>query len=200
VIADITIGPRQIIAVSSSTRKPIDMIVVELGLFTNACQARHRRAVDVGIEQADAQAQCLQAERKVERSGRLADAALARGDSDDGGDAGDFRLPCHRRACRAVRRTVRRDRRHARPWSLPRRLRRRARLALRGERDHGRGDARQRAHRAFGLRAHVFPGARLDCIDVDGEEHFAVIDRDGGQHIGIGQRNPARRFHLREGI
>jgi hypothetical protein len=26
VIADITIGPRQIIAVSSSTRKPIDMI------------------------------------------------------------------------------------------------------------------------------------------------------------------------------
>ena len=105
VIADITIGPRQIIAVSSSTRKPIDMIaspkrwigiilrvVVELRLLANAGQPRHRRPVDVGIEQADPQAEIAQAERQIERGGRFADAALAGGDRDDRGNAGNFRL------------------------------------------------------------------------------------------------------------
>ena len=74
VIADITIGPRQIIAVSSSTRKPIDMIaspkrrdrdhllvVVELRLLANAGQPRYRRPINVGVEQADAQTEIAQA-------------------------------------------------------------------------------------------------------------------------------------------
>jgi hypothetical protein len=59
---------------------------------------------------------------------------------------------------------------------------------------------RERAHRAFGRSPHVFPGTRLGRIDIDGEEHLAVIDGNGREHIGIGERNPARRFHLCEGI
>ena len=44
---------------------------------------RHRRAVDVGVEQADRRAVLPQRQREVGRDRRLADAALARGDRDD---------------------------------------------------------------------------------------------------------------------
>ena len=47
-----------------------------------------------------------QAERQIDRGGRLADAALAGGHRDDGGNAGNFRLLRHRRA-RALRRSMR---------------------------------------------------------------------------------------------
>ena len=49
-----------------------------------------RRAEDVGIEQADAQAGFRGRDREVDRDGRLADAALGRGDGDDAACR-----PCH---------------------------------------------------------------------------------------------------------
>ncbi len=75
-----------------------------------------------------------------------------------------------------------------------------ARLALGGERDHRRGDAGNGAHRSFGLRAHVFPGARLMGIDIDREEDLAVIGRDRRQHTRFRQGGAARRPHLRKRI
>jgi hypothetical protein len=53
------------------------------GFSLTAQHARHRRTVDVGVEQAGGDAVGGQAERQVHRGGRLADAALARGDGDD---------------------------------------------------------------------------------------------------------------------
>ena len=45
-----------------------------------------RRTVDVGVEHADAEAHVAQGDGQVGRDGRLAHAALARGDGDDAGD------------------------------------------------------------------------------------------------------------------
>ena len=73
-------------------------------------------------------------------------------------------------------------------------------LALGRQRDHRRGDAGNGAHGGFGLRAHAFPGAGLRGVDIDGEEHLAVGDRDRRQHVGIGQGDAARRGHLPKGI
>ena len=78
--------------------------------------------------------------------------------------------------------------------------RRRARLAFGGQRDHGGGDAGNRAHRRFGLGTNAFPGAGLGGIDIDREKHLAVVDRDRRQHIGVGQGDAARRHHLGQGI
>ena len=80
------------------------------------------------------------------------------------------------------------------------RRRRRSGLALGGQRDHRRGDARDRPHGGFRLRAHVFPCAGFRGIDIDREEHLAVGDRDRRQHVGVGQGDAARRRHLREAI
>ena len=210
VIADITIGPRQIIAVSSSTRKPIDMIdrpkrsigiilrsSVELGLVVDAGQPRHRRAVDIGIEQPDLEAEIAQAEREIERGGGFADAALAGGDRDDGGDTGDFGLPRHRRAAGRLRRmAVGRDRLHAagrRDAAAVAHCRPCARRSARSSPSVTPGMARTAA---LGLRAHVFPGARLMGIDIDREEDLAVGDRDRRQHIRFRQGDAARRLHL----
>jgi hypothetical protein len=61
--------------------------------------ARHqpglRGAVDVGIDQADADAQPLQGDRDIGRDGRFADAALAAADGDQ---AAGLLLGCHRHA------------------------------------------------------------------------------------------------------
>src|SRR6202035_286150 len=73
--------------------------------------------------------------------------------------------------------------------------RRGACLALRGQRDHGDGDAGNGAHRGLGLRPHALPGAGLGSVDIDREEHLAVADRDRRQNIGIGQGDSARRRH-----
>ncbi len=114
--ADCTIGPRQIIAVSSSTRKPIghDLETVILHrvndapidlcrLTGNLQETRHRRAVDIGIQNADAQAIGEQAKRKIDGCGRLADAALAGGDSDDRANAGNADLAGAGRLLRRMR-------------------------------------------------------------------------------------------------
>ena len=50
---------------------------------------RHRGAVDVGVEQADAMAELRQRQREVGGDGRLADAALAAGDRHHVADLGD---------------------------------------------------------------------------------------------------------------
>ena len=54
-----------------------------LRLLADGEQLRHRRAVDVGIENADLQPEIAQAEREIDRGGRFADAAFAGGDRDD---------------------------------------------------------------------------------------------------------------------
>ena len=59
------------------------LAVDRLGLLLDAEHARHRGAVDVGVEQAGADAVGREPERQVHRGGRLADAALAGGDGDD---------------------------------------------------------------------------------------------------------------------
>ena len=101
--APITIGPRQIIGVSSSTRKPIDIafspqagsgsmrVAAHLRLAREAQHARQAGAVDVGVQQADAQPLLRQRHGEVDRDRRLADAALAGGDRDDRADLGQQR-------------------------------------------------------------------------------------------------------------
>ena len=59
------------------------LAVRRFGLLGHAQHARHRGAVDVGVEQPDREAVCGEAERQVDCGGRLADAALARGHGDD---------------------------------------------------------------------------------------------------------------------
>ena len=98
----VTIGPRQTMGVSRSIRKPIDMACrpwacigssvlpsARLGLAGDAQHLRLRRAVDVGVEHADAGALGRQRQRQVDRGGGLADAALAGGHGDDVLHAGD---------------------------------------------------------------------------------------------------------------
>ena len=145
-IADMTIGPRQIIASSSPTRKPIDMALrpnariglqhrtVALGsLAAEAEQARQRGAVDVGIENADLPSERGQSQREIHRRRRLADAALAGRDGDDA-------TRCRGWRCCGAGAGARRGGRPAGPS-------RRAGLAaafrrhLRGEADDGVGDA-----------------------------------------------------------
>ena len=69
-------------------------------------EARQRRAVDVGVEDADAEPVGLEREREVDRGGRLADAALAARHRDDRVDAGDAR-PCRGRRGRLAPAAVR---------------------------------------------------------------------------------------------
>ena len=67
-----------------------------------ARQAQHAglaRAVDVGVENADARAVVRQGQRQVDRDGGLADAALAGSDRDDVADARQ-RLPAGGRGLR----------------------------------------------------------------------------------------------------
>ena len=52
-------------------------------LAGDAQHARHGRAVDVGVEHADLEADGRQRQREIGGGGRFADAALARGDGDD---------------------------------------------------------------------------------------------------------------------
>ena len=69
-----------------------DAAADRLGPSLQAEEPRQRRAVDVGVEDADLEADRLQPQREVDRRRRLADAALAGGDGDDRADAGDARL------------------------------------------------------------------------------------------------------------
>ena len=60
------------------------------GLFGDAEQARLRRTVDVGIQDAGLEADGLEAECQVDGDGRFADAALAGGDGNDLAHGGFF--------------------------------------------------------------------------------------------------------------
>ena len=59
------------------------------GLLADVEQARHRRPIDVGIQQPDLQSELASAMREIGRDRRFADAALAAGHRDDRVDAGD---------------------------------------------------------------------------------------------------------------
>jgi len=105
VMADITIGPRQInrgILFDQKTDRhdrktePHNrnhfLVVVELRLLANAGQSRYRWPVNVGVEQTDAQTEITQAQRQIERRRRLADTALAGGHRNHRGNPWNFRL------------------------------------------------------------------------------------------------------------
>ena len=100
--AEVAIGPRQTTAWSGVSMEPIDMalrpiglvrredaVVADGGLALEAEQLGDRGAVEIGVEDADAQALGGKRQREVDRDGGLADAALAGADGDDVADAGD---------------------------------------------------------------------------------------------------------------
>ena len=95
VSADMTIGPRQIIGVSSSTRKPIDMtltpyassgFMIRPSTISGFPESPKRRGIDgpedIGVEEADAKALLGERDGEVAGRGRFADAALAGCDRD----------------------------------------------------------------------------------------------------------------------
>ena len=57
-----------------------------------------------------------------------------------------------------------------------------------GSRDDGARHSGQRLDRRFGLRPHRLHRPRLGGVDDDGEEDFAVADREPGDRAGLGQR------------
>ena len=65
------------------------LVAVALGLLPGAQHLRDRRAIDIGVQQADLQAHALQGQRQVDRDGGFTNAALAAGHRNDGLDAGD---------------------------------------------------------------------------------------------------------------
>ena len=93
--APITIGPRQIMAVSASTMNPMDMALRPqassgtslpssmLGFLCKPSMRGRLGPVDVGIEQADAKPAPGEGDGEVDGRGALADAAFARRDGDD---------------------------------------------------------------------------------------------------------------------
>ena len=150
-----------------------------LRAFLDGQQLRQRRAVDIGIQDADPQPQRRETQREIDRGGRFADPTLARGHRDDGLD------PRHALNAIAAGSGTRAGRRRA--WRRARR--RRARLAFRGQRDERGLHARQRAHRLLGALAHGLPGLHLRRVDADRKEHLAVGRDHVRKRAGIGQRD-----------
>ena len=163
-------------ALSSSSRKPMlisltpkrssgamRLAVLADGVPVHAHHRRDRRAVDVGVEQADARAQRLEREGEVDRDGALADAALAAHHQDDVLHAGD-RVVAHHLAGRAPR-----SRRSARPL---------ARRAARGPPRPARGS--RRAARSDGLETRAFAYTARPSISISRKrvdvEHRLVED------------------------
>ena len=73
-------------------------------------------------------------------------------------------------------------------------------LALGGQGDQRRGDARNRAHRLLGALAHRLPGFDRGGIDSEREEHLAVGHDHVGEHAGIRERRAVGRRHLGEAV
>ncbi len=76
----------------------------------------------------------------------------------------------------------------------------RAGPALGRQRHHHRGDAGNGAHRLLRPRPDVFPDPRLGRLDVDREEHLAVVRGDLRQHLGDAERHPARGRDFAEAV
>ncbi len=158
-------------------------LVVDQGLRLafQAEQARHRGAVNIGVQNADGLAELLQAERQIDGSGGFADAALARGDRDDLGDARNSHATGG--ACARPRRLRLGRRRRLRP---ARTVRARSIAACRtgrlvgGQCHDGIGDARQRLHGMLGIDAQALQRAGPRRIDRKGEIDLAVMDDDLG--------------------
>ena len=71
-------------------------VLRDLGLSLEAEEARHGRAVDVGIENADAEPLRRESEREIGRRRRFADASLAARDRDHALDTHDRRAGLQR--------------------------------------------------------------------------------------------------------
>ena len=155
-------------------------------LAVQAEQLRHRRPVDVGVEDADGEAERLQPEGKVAGGGRLADPALAGRHRDHVPDAGDELRLGGRRARRPAGRHRRRRRRAARH-----------RPVCRQADEHGAG-AGEGAHGAFGRLPDGLEGGGLARLDGDREHDAAAIDENLGQAPGSDEALPVAEPNRRE--
>ena len=146
------------------------------------------------------EAALLQREREIDRRRRLADAALARGDGDDVGDARHPAWPVARiaggtrlgegRALRGCRLAL----------SVAAAARDAGRTVCRQRHDHA-VDTGKRFHHALGGLAQSFELARAARIDGDGEIDLALVDDDLGDEalrddVGAEVRafDPLQRF------
>ena len=154
------------------------LAVARAGPAGNPQHARHRRAIDVGVEHPDSEPVRLQAEREVGGDRRFADPALARGDGDDRADPGDRAAlrPMRRMRCRCA----------PGPGCCARRWRRRRdpapRCGLRGQHRGHREHPRHRVDGALGgLAQRLEPRPALG-LDLDRKGDVAVADRDPRDH------------------
>ena len=150
------------------------LAVDRFGLLLDVEHARHRGAVDVGIEQAGADAVGGKAERQVHRGGRLADAALARGDGDD---------VLHARHVDAAAAAGGLGRRSAVAVAMRVRRRRSRRCgALGGHDGRRRQHARHGAHGLFAGLAQRLQGGAAGGVDIEGDGDMAAADGDAAHH------------------
>ena len=137
----------------------------------------HGGTVNVGIEHADLEAARLQAKGDIHRRGRFADAALARGNGNDVGDAGDGAG-----AMASSLRCAAGDRRSG--WLLRSAAgavaaaRRRPSLAVGGEGDGDGLDSRHILYRLLGGAAQCFELRSPGRIDGNGEIDLAAANDD----------------------
>jgi hypothetical protein len=164
-------------------------------------QLGQRRAVDVGVEHADLQAEVAQRQREIDRGGGLADAALAGGHRDDRGDARNAGGALRLRLSLTVRVSVSVTLRSRRARSGRGGTRRgpAAALPLGGERDHRRLHAGDRLHRVLGALSHRLPGLHGSGIDADRKEHL-VARHDLRQCAGLRQRRAVRPGHTGQSL
>ena len=154
-----------------------DAVVAHGGLALEPEQPRHRRAIEIGIEEAGAQALGGKAEREIDGDRRLADAALARADGDDVAYAGDGLA---RRGTGAA---------------LGLGLSGRGLAAIGGQRDHDLAAFGDLFGGGLGALAGGTEGGLHARGDGDGESHRAGGDDDLAQPAIARERTTAGDFH-----
>ena len=145
-------------------------VVDHLGAMRDVQKARHRGAIDIGIQKADREAERAQAKGKVRRRRGFADAALARGDSDDGAHAWDCcRMGAHI-AARRFRRAI--------GAQLGRLGSGRLGLALCGHHDKDRLDFLEAPKLVFDDPPQNVEIARIAFGNIDRDDNLGPIDMD----------------------
>ena len=175
----------------------------------NLQQPRHRGAIDIGIENADAQTVGLQRQSQIDRGRRLADAALAGSNSDDRTDARNAGL------CRTCGALAGRSAACACPaWECPAcgrccggPLYRRSgcrRLLVGGQRHHGALDAGNLLDHPLGSGAQGIEFARAFGRYGDREIDLGIGNEDIGDQAHIDDVavhvRPAHAFQLFEDL
>ena len=152
------------------------------GTAGDAQKPRHRRSIDIGVQNTDLETGRLKPERQIDRGRRLADAALARGNGDDGGNTRNTGLGASLQLA-GLRRRVRVGR------ALLRRRRWRGRtgpsLAAGGQRHHRTLDAGNGLGGAFGGFAQRFEFLRARGRNGEREIDLRIGDEDFRHHAEI---------------